>query len=234
MPLRIGALELGAIPRIAAIVDRPLPPASLHALTRKGADFFELRVDCWKTGYDESIAYTESIRRKTKAPLLCTIRETAGNRLHRLALFRALLPSVDAVDIELDAPINREVISLAKARGRTVIVSEHDFKSTPSNASLRSIVRKSMALGADIVKIAATPANRNDLRRLLCFCAGCGCPIVAIAMGEIGAISRIAAPVFGSMFTYAYVTRAVAPGQLPLVTLTEEMDFFFPERRRPK
>jgi 3-dehydroquinate dehydratase-1 len=39
-------------------------------------------------------------------------------------------------------------------------------------------------------------------------------PICTISMGELGAISRIAAPIFGSAITYGYVTRETAPGQI--------------------
>ena len=39
-------------------------------------------------------------------------------------------------------------------------------------------------------------------------------PVCTIAMGEIGAHSRIIAPVYGSLLTYGYVRKPVAPGQM--------------------
>jgi 3-dehydroquinate dehydratase-1 len=47
-------------------------------------------------------------------------------------------------------------------------------------------------------------------------------------MGEYGTIARVLAPVFGSLFTYGYVTKSVAPGQLPVGKLIEELRLFYP------
>jgi 3-dehydroquinate dehydratase-1 len=41
-------------------------------------------------------------------------------------------------------------------------------------------------------------------------------PLVAISMGSLGAISRIAGGLFGSDITFASGIKASAPGQLPL------------------
>jgi 3-dehydroquinate dehydratase-1 len=64
--------------------------------------------------------------------------------------------------------------------------------------------------------------------RLLQFTAERKEPLVTLSMGEIGMLSRVAAPLFGSLFTYTFVGEAVAPGQLPFGELVAEMRRYYP------
>ena len=41
-------------------------------------------------------------------------------------------------------------------------------------------------------------------------------PLVTMAMGGLGAISRVSGEVFGSCMTFASVEKTSAPGQMPL------------------
>ncbi len=86
-----------------------------------------------------------------------------------------------------------------------------------------------MRQGADIVKIATMAKSRADVVRLLRFTETCTVPVVTIAMSAIGTVSRVIAPLFGSLFTYGYITRPVAPGQLPVERLSEMRELFFPQ-----
>ena len=66
----------------------------------------------------------------------------------------------------------------------------------------------------DVAKIAVMPGSLREVfvffevtlkaKRLVC----------SIAMGDIGKHSRIIAPVYGSLLTYGYVRKPVAPGQM--------------------
>jgi 3-dehydroquinate dehydratase-1 len=89
-------------------------------------------------------------------------------------------------------------------------------------------VKKAKSQGADIIKIAAMARDAEDVARLMCFTAARSENMVSIAMGEHGAISRIIAPLFGSLFTYAFVDKAVAPGQIPLEELVKELKKYYP------
>ena len=74
--------------------------------------------------------------------------------------------------------------------------------------------------GADILKIAVMPHGfgdvaaimeaTNDMRK------ECEKPLVSMAMGSIGSISRIAGENFGSSITFGTVGAASAPGQFPI------------------
>ena len=64
--------------------------------------------------------------------------------------------------------------------------------------------------------------------RLMTFAYSCTYqPLVSISLGRAGTVSRILAPLFGSCLTYAYVDSPVAPGQLNVSQLREELKKFF-------
>jgi 3-dehydroquinate dehydratase-1 len=109
------------------------------------------------------------------------------------------------------------------AKGNTVIVSEHDFEKTPDIATLRSMAGRAVEQGADIVKIVTMARNADDAWRLVTFAATYEAPVVAFAMGEMGTFSRVRACEFGSLFTYGYISKAVAPGQLPAEELVKKI-----------
>jgi 3-dehydroquinate dehydratase-1 len=225
--LAIGSCTLGAIPRTAAIIDAVVPLQEIKKIKRIGADLLEIRVDCFDRNIDDVCGYIAKVKRAVSLPLIGTIRENERTKKNRIALFTKIMPLVDAIDIEIDAAINTKVIELAG--GKTIIVSEHDFKRTPGTADLRHIAAKASALGGHIVKIAAMARERNDVVRLLQFTHACTMPIVAFSMGEHGAISRVLSMFFGSLYSYGFVTKANAPGQLHISKLIEEIQRYYPE-----
>ncbi len=213
-------------PGIAAVIDSPLSIETLIGFREKGVTLLEVRVDLFTEPFGTVREYIKSIKSAVGLPIIGTIRETKNNRDSRLDQFEKIMPFVDAVDIELDAAINRDVIF--RAAGKSIIVSEHDFEKTPSVDGLEDIVVRAKEFGADIIKIAVMARNKKDVTRLLAFTETRPEKLVTISMGEIGALSRIAAPLFGSLFTYGFVTEAVAPGQVSLDTIIEELKLFYP------
>src|SRR5439155_380394 len=81
--------------------------------------------------------------------------------------------------------------------------------------------------GADVVKIAVTPRSIRDVGRLLDFAAraaaGSGPPLVPLALGPLGILTRIAAGRWGAPFTFASAGRGVeaAPGQIPAAEMAD-------------
>jgi 3-dehydroquinate dehydratase-1 len=227
--LQLGTIGLGKVPRVVVIIDRVIPVDTLAGLKEKGADILEIRVDLFPCGFDEVLSYLESLRSSAAFPMIGTIREAGDNRKNRLSMFKKIEPFVDAVDIEVDARIGRDVAALFT--DKTVIVSEHDFEKTPDHDALMGIVDRAVKVGADIIKIAAMPQNREDVTSLLSFTKERTEPLVTIAMGETGKISRVTAPLFGSLYTYAFIHDSVAPGQFSLDDLVRELQTFYPEMR---
>ncbi|MGD9202866.1 MAG: type I 3-dehydroquinate dehydratase [Chitinispirillia bacterium] len=226
---KIGDLSLGKIPRIVAIIDDFYPIGTICGLKDRGADLIEIRVDCLNSDYDEIIGFIKKIRDNISIPSIGTIRENDFNRQKRLEMYKTIIPYIDAVDIEIDADITTDVIACASTK--TLIVSEHNFNKTPDINSLNSIVYTAGKLGADIIKIAAMANSRQDVLKLLRFTENCQEDIVTIAMGEIGKITRVIAPLFGSLFTYCFIGHEVAPGQLSLQKMVEEFSMFYPDFR---
>jgi 3-dehydroquinate dehydratase-1 len=224
--IKIGSCELGKIPRVVLIIEEPIPVKRLERAVETGADIFELRVDCFKGDFKSCCDYIKKIRSAIQLPAILTIRETKQNASKRLQMFKRLIDCADAVDIEIDAPILSKVVKLAK--DKTIIISDHDFKKTPKNAKLGEFVDKAMAAGADIAKIAAMPKTKKDIARLLHFTESRSENMISISMGSLGVISRVIAPLFNSLLTYGYVTKAVAPGQISLEMLIEELRLFYP------
>ena len=179
-------------------------------------------------------------------PLLLTCRTAAEGGRARLddsgygALLRSVLDELagwepgrrpSAIDVEVQRGCLPQVSEQAHGLGIDVVASFHDFKTTPADDVLEDVLSRMASEGADLAKIAVWPTGADDVARLLGVCArataapgkgtGLGLPVVAMSMGALGAVSRVA-PVFGSALTFAVVpdeqgeTQASAPGQLSI------------------
>jgi 3-dehydroquinate dehydratase-1 len=223
----IGSCKLGVLPRTAAIIDNFLPIREIETLKRIGTDLLEIRVDGFPQHIDNVCNFIAKVKKAAPLPLIGTIRENKRTKSDRIVLFSKVIPLVDAIDIEIDTPIAAHVIRMAAKK--TIIVSEHDFSGTPDNAALSRIAKKASRLGCDIVKIAALARSREDVVRLLAFTHSCTIPIVAFSMGEYGSISRVLSMMFGSLYSYGFIKKANAPGQIHIRKLIEEVRRYYPE-----
>ena len=184
-----------------------------------GVAIAELRIDLFAR---HSADYVEAqVRRLAGLPTIATIRYAAegggwtGGEPERLALYRAVVPLIDAVDVELGATtILSDVAAFAKAQDKVLIVSHHDFTATPTYDALAQTARRAVAAGADIVKIAAHVVDDRDIETLGRLLAERPAPnLVVIGMGENGAPTRLLFPGQGSLFTFAAKgERTTAPG----------------------
>ena len=222
--------------RIAAVILGKFPIKDAVYAKKAGADMLELRLDQFKSIKLQYLTATiKEIKAKTRLPLIATMRSSSEEKFlplrhqikekERLNIIMGILPLVDLVDIELSArTIIKTVIFAAHSLHKKVIVSCHNFKKTPSFKELSAIDRKARQKGADIVKIAAFARSEEDVARLMVFTYISKIrPIVTIAMGKKGALSRLIAPIFGSRITYAAVTKKAAPGQLSLSSLKNKI-----------
>jgi 3-dehydroquinate dehydratase-1 len=227
--MKIKNLELGTIPRVVGIIEDCFMSINrLKILKDRGIDLFEIRVDMFSKPIDQIIDYIKEI----PSPVIGTVRENEFNYDNRVELFRAIAPYVDCVDIELGTPQWREMADAANMGGAMIMVSEHNFKKTPGIKGLKDIVKRSLDQGGQIVKIAVMARDVSDVTRLLRFTEDCETPLVTIAMGDIGRVSRVIAPLFGSLFTYGYLRgEPLAPGQIPALQLVKELNNYFPKRK---
>lgn len=168
-------------------------------------------------------------------PLIATCRPTPNRTetQRQEILVTAIQAGAAYVDIEIEMGFNSQFAMIIAARdtGCKVIASYHNFECTPPTARLELIVRHCFSSGADIAKIACLAQNREDCARLLSLYAvdfdqfdlvkPSSRKIVLIAMGELGKITRVAAPLLGAPFTFAAPepSQETAPGQLTHETL---------------
>ncbi|MBK5258055.1 MAG: type I 3-dehydroquinate dehydratase [Thermoanaerobaculia bacterium] len=140
-------------------------------------------------------------RAATGKTIIMTFRGASPSR----ALQRRVLDAgIELVDVEYPGEI--------EDASRTVL-SLHDFEGMPD---LDALVPAMLARNCAHAKIAVTPRNFADNRRLLSFVHEPR--ITLIGMGERGIYSRILAPFLGSelVFVAPSEDKAAAPGQISL------------------
>lgn len=211
--VRIGGLNLNKS-IVASIGKNPIDSALMAK--KLGADILEIRIDL----LDEDALQLLRELKKSGLPIIITNRMKqegggwTGSEAGRVRTLISQLPLADAVDIELNAETRDSVVENAKKTGKTVIISTHDFHTTPDFDVMMGIVAESFDAGADIAKLAVMPGSFEDVLRLFNVTLHAKGAVCTIAMGEMGRHSRVIAPVYGSVMTYGYVETPTAPGQL--------------------
>lgn len=174
-------------------------------------------------------------------PLLATVRtlteggQSPASEDDYLAAVRLLVGlGVDLVDVEVLRSRAREAVAAAHAGGVRVVGSRHAFDVTPPEDAIVAALAHAETLGADLAKVAVMPADILDTLTLLRATArrfaSARTPLITIAMGREGALSRVVAPAFGSCATFATVPDAAgverpsAPGQVPLADVRAALD----------
>ncbi len=125
--------------------------------------------------------------------------------------------------IDIDFQFNPELLAELKKEteisGSKLILSAHFFDGTPTFPALKNRVQRMQNSGADIVKIATMPESEKDLITILRFSENMkrkNIPFIAMAMAQIGKISRLLIPLLGGEMMFAPLTKeeASAPGQI--------------------
>jgi 3-dehydroquinate dehydratase I len=242
--LRIKDLTIGSgRPKLIVSVTEKTPAAALERTRRLVAmaevDMIEYRID-HLADHGDPARVAASVGEVAAAcgskPLLMTFRtkaeggEAAIEPQAYAALYAAALRrgGPDLIDLEFAlcqaAPV-AAVFRQAKAAGRPVIASYHNFHMTPPADMLVAKLRAMQAFGADIPKIAVMPHDAGDTLKLLdatwtMHSRHADRPLLTMAMGGVGAISRVAGETFGSALTFGAVGAASAPGQVDTVALS--------------
>jgi 3-dehydroquinate dehydratase-1 len=132
---------------------------------------------------------------------------------------------VDFLDFEMgnDAEHVKRVVTDARAHGTRVILSYHNFAYTPGLEFLVQRVLDAERLGGDVAKVAVMPRDRNDVLTLLAASsqaeAKARIPLISMAMGPLGALTRMVGGLFGSSLSFAVGEGSSAPGQMPIADL---------------
>lgn len=225
--------KIGSSPLIAGVIAEEAKKATIRKAVKGGADILEFRADTFKSLEIPHLSgEIKKVRDLGKLPVLLTVRskKEGGARSiperERERIFEALIPFADMIDIELSSSGSlKNVLNFARRQGKKVILSYHNFKSTPSPEKLRAIVKKGRAAGADLVKIAACAKGPEDIKKLTGLLMEFK-DLIVIGMGPYGAFSRVFFPFVGSAVTYGSISAKTAPGQLTLDEIKKEFDFY--------
>lgn len=215
--------------------------AQAAAAVQAGADMVE-----WRADFYENLSDTEKTGKVInrlcdilgQIPLLFTIRTKAegGNRqvstedYVNYNLAAAKTGKVDIVDVEAfgDEAKKKALVTEIQALGVKVIASSHDFEKTDSREVLLERFKAMEESGADILKIAVMPDEFEDVAAIMQATKDMSQitdkPLISMAMGQIGSMSRISGENFGSCVTFGTVGAASAPGQFPIKELRMMMD----------
>ena len=177
----------------------------------------ELRVDLVKPTADQIISLLADESRH----YIVTCRPGVFDPDYDIAMLEtAALNGADYIDLEIErAPeyaikMRRACLLSKKCR---LIISYHNYETTPDAGILKGIIKYCKELGADIVKLACKSNSVSDNARILGLYGEFN-DIVAFCMGETGKITRPASIMMGAPFTYAAAGdgKATAPGQLTI------------------
>lgn len=215
--------------------------AEIKRLIENGAEMIEWRVDAF-SGIKSPNAVRQVLEKV--APLvketifvftfrskeqggMCSLSSERVYDLHQVA---AESHVVDFIDVEYfyTEDADEEIDTLHKM-GTKVITSHHDFHETPSSNVLFMLLEQMNHSNADIVKMAMMPNSTEDVLRLLAETNHFHKrypkrPLITMAMGKLGMISRVAGETFGSCVTFGAGKNASAPGQIEMTKLQEILD----------
>lgn len=233
-PLTIRNITLGeGRPKIIVpIVDRDAQAVLDRAAGFAGypIDLVEWRADFFDRIWDERAVerVLKGLRERLPDQILLftfrTGREGGARDISPrdyLALNRRAAESdrADLVDVEIFAETAAESIRAIHAAGARVVGSSHALDRTPPHGEILNRLRRAQDMGADILKAAVTARSPRDVLTLLSateemFTHYADRPLLTMAMGGTGAVSRMAGEIFGSCATFGTIGPSSAPGHV--------------------
>jgi len=235
----IGTVELGKVPRVVLATDDENLKSKLERARLLGIDLVEARVDLLKEPTENRVRTFLDVVADYGFYAVSTVRPVweggafRGDESERLSLFELLVkhPATGAVDVELRSEILPEVRAMARQERKPLIVSYHDFEKTPGESEIEELFGKAVEAGADLVKLAFTGKSHDDAARVCSTLFKFKEPKVFMVMGEAGKFTRVVGFSFGSLLTYTFFGKPVAPGQIEAERLVSLLKEFYPDRR---
>lgn len=204
--------DYAAMPELDAIEMRPDYIGQLD-----GKEFADLSREAYKLAGDKPVLMT--FRDKTEGGGRHVSDDWYG-QFYSDVLDKG---SVDWIDIEQfrDIEVCREIVKKAKAKGKVAMFSDHEFGWTPSEDEIIRRLLLQDEEGSDILKLAVMAHDTGDALRLMSATWKVrnyfsGKPMLTMAMGRWGVLSRATGEFTGSDLTFAMVGGIPsAPGQIP-------------------
>ncbi|MHC5249465.1 type I 3-dehydroquinate dehydratase [Enterococcus sp. LJL90] len=200
-------------------------------------DMIEWRLDYFTDPLDANQInqLAREIKKVTAKPLIMALRSQREGGVKNfsgqeyLDFYLELLeqPAFELIDVEIfmpEVPVER-IVAKAHQQHVSVIMSNHDFRRTSSKKTLVAMLTSMAEKRADICKIAVMPRSSQDVLTLLAATNEAkkliDCPLITIALGKLGFVSRFTGEIFGSAATYAAGKKVSDPGQIAAENLKE-------------
>jgi 3-dehydroquinate dehydratase I len=245
-----------ALPVTEAYITSGALLADIKKVGAGSATYVELRLDYARDVNALDIAKLIGACREANLESICTCRVKAkaqgGNYVPRdLATHETLLKRIiearpSLVDVELvnDAGLLDAALQACKKHGVGLILSLHDFSSTPPTAevdALCDLLVKTVAQHPPeedriLFKVVFTARKVSDNEmplRVIQRLSVSGRDVVSFCMGTEGIVSRVASVIprasggTAGKLTFASFGQATAPGQVDIGTMVALLDPFF-------
>jgi 3-dehydroquinate dehydratase-1 len=232
VPVANGRVPLVCVPLVARTAQAIHDEVDL--VMQKSPDVLEWRVDHYADVADARavVDLARRIRELARGtPLIVTRRSereggaaTPLDDARAIALYEAVCAArcADFIDYELgNGTANFARVRRAAREHRVGLIgSFHDFSATPDADVLAEKFAQAKREGADVAKVAVMPHDPGDVLALLAATLHAqvtlDMPLISMAMGTLGVLSRVAGFMFGSALTFAVGAASSAPGQLAI------------------
>lgn len=233
--VKIKGLNIGGPKTLICL---PLIAESDFELLTQAAELKKMKPDLieWRVDYYEDCGKKEKVLSALNdlshvlddLPLIFTLRTIdeggkaeISNEIRKEIIKMSIKSGyIDFIDIELsnEKKFIEDMRELCLANNTKLILSYHNFSQTPCEKEIIEILVKGEQLDGDIVKVALMPNSKDDVLILMKAVNEAEkilrIPIIAISMGELGQITRIACRSMGSAITFAAASILSAPGQM--------------------
>ncbi len=255
MSIKIRNIELGTgMPKICIPITgstKEKIQEQLAQIQEQPFDLLEWRCDFFENVFEpEAVAEMIDLIRSYlgEKPFLFTFRtkweggekEISEEAYQNLICFAAQTEKIDLIDVELfrKSELGKELKPVMEKYQIKLVGSNHDFKKTPSSQEMIRRLIEMRENGADIPKIAVMPYDGHDVLELLratweFHLYDPDTPLITMAMGNIGMISRVAGETFGSAVTFGSAGACSAPGQIPAKKLQDILQILHNKVREP-
>ena len=158
--------------------------------------------------------------------------EQSATNAQYVTLNKAIIHThlTDLLDVECftgDLEV-KEIVEYAHQNNVYIVMSNHDFKATPSYDEIVRRLTLMDQMGADIPKIALMPQTKKDVLNVLLATDTVANtihkPLITMSMSAKGVVSRLVGESFGSCLTFGAAKVASAPGQINAKDLKVVLD----------
>ena len=241
---------------IAVVEEYGLSIEEFSLLSNLNINLLEVRFDSFPN-IKEAIEFCK-IANKKNYKILVTNRNYFEKKVsdkYRYEFIKEIFEFADIIDLEFEDPLIKDLIIFIQNQNLNqiqnnnkkikILLSSHNFKETPDTNSIFKVFEFGKNLKVDYIKVAYLVQTQLDLQRLNSISLdylqsfkseeqnvkneiNFNPELIWVGMGEWGKSTRFTSIIYGSPFSYAYIRKPNAPGQLSIYELDQLLKNFCP------